>query len=91
MADKIFAEGLYFNDPRDGAPEFIVGSLAVLKDKFSAWLSRQEVDHKGYVKLDVKRGREGNIYVELNTWKPDNNSQRSRPMENDDLDDDIPF
>ena len=71
MADKKeYASGCYFNDPHERAPEFVVGRISVNVQKFIGWLEQQETSDKGYVNLNVKRGRDGKPYVELDTWKP---------------------
>lgn len=70
MSDKVFAEGLFYNPPRDGAPDYVLGSLSVVPDKFAEWIGNQPVDGKGYVRLSIKMGKSGKAYVELDTWKP---------------------
>lgn len=65
-----YTEGLFFNEPRQGAPDFILGSLSFSKARFLNWLDNQTEDEKGYVKVDIKRGKENKPYCELNTWKP---------------------
>jgi hypothetical protein len=69
MSDKVFAEGIYYNPPRDGAPDFVLGSISVMPGKFAEWVIGQEADERGYVRLSVKRGKSGKAYVELDTWK----------------------
>lgn len=69
--ENIFADGLFYNDPREGAPEFVLGSMSVQVEQFIAFLNEQEKTEKGYVKLDVLRSQAGKPYVKLNTWKPD--------------------
>lgn len=72
MADKVYADGLFANQARDGAPDFVVGSLAIIKDKFMAWLDAQEADGKGYVRLNVvkQKADASKWSVSLDTWKP---------------------
>jgi len=96
MSDKVFAEGLFYDPPRDGAPDFVIGGLTVSVDRFTDWLAAQPKSDKGYVKIDIKRGRTGKIYAELNTFQP---KKQAAPQPQgfelndslDDLSDDIPF
>jgi hypothetical protein len=78
MSEKIeFASGLYFNLPHEKAPDFVLGSLSVKPDTFIRWLEEQRPDDKGYVRLTVKRGREGKVYVALDTWKREDKTDSS--------------
>lgn len=70
MENNKYADGLFYNEPRQGAPEFILGSISISKARFLTWLDNQSEDEKGYVKLDIKRSQKGTSYFELNTWKP---------------------
>lgn len=70
IPQRIFTEGIFFNQARQGAPAHILGSLSISKDRFQDWLFNQETDEKGYVKLDVKLSKEGKPYLEKNTWTP---------------------
>lgn len=67
MADQVFAEGIYFNLPRRGAPTFVVGSLSLNVDKVIQFLQQHRKDD-GYVNCDIKLGRNGNPYVSLDTY-----------------------
>lgn len=82
MADIEFAQGLYFNLPHERAPDFVLGGLAINPQKFIRWLEEQQPDDKGYVKLTVKRGREGKPYIALDTYKreekQENRNERPR-------------
>lgn len=89
MAD--FPEGIYFNR-NDKAPDFVVGSVAVIPEKFMEWLHKQEKDEKGYVRLDVLKSKQGNIYMALNTWKPENKVQIPKEDDEEVINiEDIPF
>lgn len=77
--DKIFAEGLSWFDPHQKAPDFVKGVISVNREKFIAWLERQEVNDRGYLKLDVKESQGGKYYVELNTYKPNGSRDRTPP------------
>ena len=70
MGDKNnFASGIMFKLPRDNAPDFVKGSLSVKLDDFVAWAKNNA--ENGWVNLDLKVGKSGKPYVELNLWKPE--------------------
>ena len=67
--EKEYVDGLFYNFPHENAPEFVLASLSIQRDKFVQWLNDKEVSDKGYIKIDVKKSREGKPYCELNTYK----------------------
>jgi hypothetical protein len=69
MGESIFASGIMFKLPRDNAPDFVKGSLSIKMDDFNAWAKDHE--EKGWINLDLKVGKSGKPYVELNLWKPE--------------------
>jgi len=68
--EKIFANGLNFREPSENAPEYVIGRIWVKVDDFKAFLDEHNTNSGG-VNIDVKRSSKGNIYCELNTWKPE--------------------
>ena len=71
MADKQFAEGFFFDRPREGAPEFVKGRLSVNVEKAIAFLGEKKND-KGYVNLDLLQSKDGTkLYFTVNDWKPE--------------------
>lgn len=67
MANKNYATGLYFNHKRQGAPEFVIGSISVKKDAFIQWLNSVKTNDKGYINIDVLDGKE-KPYCVLNEY-----------------------
>lgn len=67
--EKVFVDGMIFRLPREGAPDFVKGSLAFSVEKMKAWLD-QNKDDRGWVNVNLKVGRSGSEYAELDTWKP---------------------
>ena len=65
---KRYANGIYFNQPHPNAPEFVIGSLSINKQKFLEWLEREKANDKGYIKLDVLNGREDEPYITVNEY-----------------------
>lgn len=68
MGESIFASGIMFKLPRENAPDFVKGSLSIKLDDFNAW-AKGKVEN-GWINLDLKVGKSGKPYVELNLWKP---------------------
>jgi hypothetical protein len=66
--DKQFVNGMVFKLPADNAPDFAKGRISVKLDEFVAW-ARPHLNN-GWVAIDLKVGRGGKPYAELNTWKP---------------------
>lgn len=77
MSDINYAEGFWYNEPSERAPDFIKANISIVPDKFAAWLQQQPRDEKGYVKLTVKESKGGKIYAALDTWKPSGQPQQA--------------
>jgi hypothetical protein len=69
MNDKIFAEGIYFNERSAKNPAWLLGSLSIKKELFMKFLEDQNAVN-GYVNLDIKRSAKGKVYIDLNTFIP---------------------
>lgn len=65
---KIFPEGIFYNKPREGAPEFVRGSLSIQVDKLIPFLE-QHKNAQGYVNIDMLLSKEKSLYLALNEWK----------------------
>ena len=68
MIETIKVTGIYFNEPREKAPDFVDGDLNIKVEAFIKFLHSQDSE---YVKLDILKGRENGRYLKLNTFKPD--------------------
>jgi hypothetical protein len=78
MADKVYANGIWGNPPRDGAVDFVIGSLSIIPERFIEWLQQQTPNDKGYVRLDVLKRKSGDGWsFPLNDWKPDGQSKQA--------------
>tara|TARA_R100001086_G_scaffold205985_1_gene121790 strand:- start:1381 stop:1635 length:255 start_codon:yes stop_codon:yes gene_type:complete len=84
MADVIFPEGLSVKDPHEKAPDFVRGRLSIKKSELIPWLDTQEGE---WVNMDIKRSKGGNLYLQVDTWKPTQTA--SAPIVEGD--DDLPF
>tara|TARA_R110000796_G_scaffold45496_2_gene110027 strand:- start:6334 stop:6624 length:291 start_codon:yes stop_codon:yes gene_type:complete len=65
--DKIFATGFSFKRNAN-APEFVVGKQSIKVDEAVAFLQANQKN--GWVNLEVKQAKNGNFYMELDTWQP---------------------
>ena len=65
--ERIFADGFIFKR-NEKAPEFVIGSISVKVDEAITFLKNNE--KKGWVNLQIKKGRSGNPYIELDTFEP---------------------
>ena len=71
---KIFADGIIFKKPREGAPDFVKGSLSFKVEEAVAFL--QKHNNKGWVNVDLLKSKTGTLYLALNEWKKED-SQKS--------------
>lgn len=96
--ERTFADGFIFKR-NEKAPDFVVGRLSIKVDEAIAFMRSHSND--GWINLDIKYGRTGNAYVELDTFKPKSNDgfqkpQASKPktkpqVQEEDDDDELPF
>ena len=94
MEEKKFAKGLYFDKPREGAPEFVRGRMAIKVDEAIAYLLTLEKSEKGYVNFDLLKSKDGTkLYFTLNDWKPEKKTENVLPeYPNEEIKpEDIPF
>lgn len=89
--DKVFVDGLMFKEPNEGAPEYVIGRIWIKVDALKAWLDEHNTNNGG-VNIDIKRSTKGNIYCELDTWKPNKPAVGQEAAVEQDVDDsDVPF
>lgn len=62
-----FVDGLIVKPPRDGAPEFVKGSMSIKRLELIAWLTAREGD---WVNVDIKEAKSGKWYAAVDNWKP---------------------
>jgi len=83
--ETTLAAGMFFDRPREGAPEFVKGRMSI---KVSDALPFLEVNKNeaGYVNLDLLTSKAGKLYLKLNTYKPkDSQENKSDEISSDDL------
>ena len=70
--EPIFLDGVFFDKPREGAPDFVKGKMAIQPEKLIAFL-KNNIEHlspKGWINFDLKQSKSGSLYFQVNTWKP---------------------
>lgn len=65
MADVKFVDGMRVTR-RDNAPDWVVASLGLQREKLIAWLQQQEGD---WVNVDIKRSQKGSYYAAVDEYK----------------------
>lgn len=101
MADQILPKGLRFFNKKDSQPDFVIGSLVITLNELVQFAKDNpqllsEYNGQKQLRLQVKRSKEGNMYAEVDTWKPTGNTQpaanlHDKPTVLPELDNDLPF
>lgn len=86
--EKIFADGFSFKRS-ENAPDFVVGRLSLKVDDAISFIKKYE--KKGWVNLNVKTARSGNIYVELDTYEPKTETASAKPKSKKTGEENLPF
>ena len=81
MDDKVFVDGMLAKKPDEGAPDFVKLKLSIKLDEFGPWVAaRKKADPDSeWMNIEIKEGRSGKWYAELNTWKPSANQPARQP------------
>ena len=66
--NNIFVDGMFFDKPSAGAPDFIKGKISVKVETLVPFLEEHKND-KGYVNIDLKKSAGGKLYLSLNNFK----------------------
>jgi hypothetical protein len=69
--------GLIVKNPKDGAPDFVIGAASFKVEEFIQ--SLRDNDKNGWVNINLKRSREGKLYAELDTWEPQGGTRTTQP------------
>ena len=77
--DNKFVDGFFVKAPRAGAPDFVKGSVSLKREEFMRWVSAQEGE---WINLDVKEGKSGKWYAQVNDWKPNGGGMPQMPTFN---------
>lgn len=77
-----FIKGIFLNKPREGAPDFVKGSISMKVEDF---LNNYQdwVNDKGYINIDVLQNQQGEFYLSPNDYGTkmanQNNEVNTRP------------
>jgi len=64
---NIFVDGLLVSKPSENAPDFIKLNFGAKVDQLTEFLNKHK-DSKGWVNFNLKKSKEGKLYLALNTW-----------------------
>jgi len=73
--EAVFAQGITIFKPREGAPDYVKGSIIVSIEQFVDWCEKNAqyiTTHATYgdqIKFEVKESQGGMLYLQVNTYK----------------------
>jgi len=65
--ETIFINGMRFYKPKENSPEWIKGNLVIEKTELVEFLKTCPTET---VRIDLKKSKEGKLYLALNTFNP---------------------
>jgi hypothetical protein len=65
---KNFIQGARYSKAPDNAPKWLLGKISIKADEFIQYLQTNQSN--GWLNIDIKESSKGNIYLELNDFKP---------------------
>lgn len=77
--EKKYIDGFFVNQPRDNAPEFVLGQISIRAEQFVNFL-KENVNEKGYVRIDLLRSKNGDVYAKLNEFKATAEQEEKLPI-----------
>ena len=84
-----FVNGMIFKLPRQGAPDFVKGSISVKRAELIEWLNSKSDE---WINIDLKVGKSGKAFAAVNTWKPEGQTQGlSTPSVSNNTSNNLPF
>jgi len=67
--EAVFLDGFIFKRPREGAPDFVKGSMSIKVSEAIEFLKKH--DNNGWVNADLLASKDNSkLYFKLNTYKP---------------------
>ena len=79
MAEKVYPKGIVTFAPRSSDPAYLLATIIISPQKLVDWLNENPdylTDSEKYgqqLKLVVKKGKENNVYCEVDAFKSGNN------------------
>ena len=68
--ESILVDGLFFDRPREGAPAFVKGRVAINSNIIEFY--KKHANEAGYINADLLESKDGKkLYFKLDTWKPE--------------------
>lgn len=67
--ENIFIDGMIVKRPSEKAPDFIKANISVNAERFIEFLNTYK-NVKGWLDIDLKKSKEGKLYLTLNQFKP---------------------
>ena len=94
--DNLMVSGMYPKPKRDGAPDFVLGTVSINVAQFREWFKGYLAENpdEEWVNIQNLQSKGGKYYAKVDTWKPDPNrasggagatSQPLPPVPNDDI------
>ncbi len=80
---KEFPQGIHVSEAE---PKWVLAKLGFNVKKFTEWLKKQE-NKRGWVNIDIKKSKKGNLYADLNNYKKDDDLDEIA----EEMNEDIPF
>jgi len=65
--EVVFPKGMIVKKPHENAPDFIKLNFSFKVDEFIAFLQEHKKED-GWVNADLKKSKEGKLYVQLNNY-----------------------
>lgn len=86
-----YVNGVRVFSPHAKAPDFVLAELVLTPADIASWMAENselctQYNGKDQVKMTIKKGRDGKVYAEVNTYGT--GEQRKQPAEQKD---DLPF
>jgi len=89
--EKEFAQGIYVNKPKQ---DFIAADFGIKIADFGPWFMEKAKAAKtagdDFINIQFKEGKSGNMYAEVNNWKPSNDGG-NEVFSSGGNDEDVPF
>lgn len=89
--ETVYADGFRFFERKDNQPDFVLGAIVITPETLNDWTKANKQyasDYKGkdQIKFQVKRSRDGKVYVELDTYKKEAASSGTEQWQGTDSD-----
>ena len=73
-----FAPGIFYKAPHQNAPDFVKGKINIKIQEAINFLQNELRAGNQWANLDMKKSREGKIYLTVDRWQPNNGQQQQQ-------------